>query len=98
MPTIRRLSSCVPWQSCSRQTSPSRYDLVNVLPKLITNFLLILILQIVNKALQMHGGYGYLKDYPLEQYLRDIRVHQILEGTNEVMQLIISRSVLAESQ
>jgi len=54
--------------------------------------------EIVNKALQMHGGYGYLKDYPLEQYLRDIRVHQILEGTNQVMQLIISRSVFAEAQ
>jgi len=54
--------------------------------------------EIVNKALQMHGGYGYLKDYPLEQYLRDIRVHQILEGTNQVMQIIISRSVLADAQ
>ena len=50
--------------------------------------------EIVNQALQMHGGYGYLKDYPLEQYLRDIRVHQILEGTNEVMQMIISRAML----
>ena len=64
----------------------------------LPNILLIFILQIVNKALQMHGGYGYLKDYPLEQYLRDIRVHQILEGTNQVMQLIISRSVFAEAQ
>ena len=45
----------------------------------------------------MYGGYGYLKDYPLEQYLRDIRVHQILEGTNQVMQIIISRSVLSEA-
>merc|ERR1719309_753678 len=51
--------------------------------------------EVVNTALQMHGGYGYLQDYPLEQFLRDIRVNQILEGTNEVMQLIISRSVLA---
>ena len=54
----------------------------------------IAILQIVNEALQMHGGYGYLKDYPVEQFLRDIRVNQILEGTNEVMQMIISRAVL----
>lgn len=37
-------------------------------------------IKIVNSALQMHGGYGYLKDYPIQQYLRDIRVHQILEG------------------
>merc|ERR1711915_189051 len=51
---------------------------------------------IVNTALQMHGGYGYLKDYPVEQFLRDIRVNQILEGTNQVMQILISRSVLAQ--
>eukprot|EP00095_Tigriopus_kingsejongensis_P008743 maker-scaffold92_size382268-snap-gene-0.13 protein:Tk08743 transcript:maker-scaffold92_size382268-snap-gene-0.13-mRNA-1 annotation:"isobutyryl- mitochondrial-like" len=49
---------------------------------------------IVNDALQLHGGYGYLKDYPIEQYLRDIRVNQILEGTNQVMQILISRAVL----
>ncbi len=50
--------------------------------------------QIVNTALQMHGGYGYLKDYPIEQFLRDIRVNQILEGTNQIMQIIISRGLL----
>ncbi len=48
----------------------------------------------VNQALQLHGGYGYLRDYPIERYLRDVRVHQILEGTNEVMRLIIARSIL----
>jgi len=48
---------------------------------------------IVNQTLQLHGGYGYLKDYPIERYLRDVRVHQILEGTNEVMRLIIARSI-----
>ena len=42
----------------------------------------------------MHGGYGYLKDYPIEQFLRDIRVNQILEGTSQVMQMLIARSVL----
>jgi alkylation response protein AidB-like acyl-CoA dehydrogenase len=51
---------------------------------------------IVNTALQMHGGYGYLKDYPVEQFLRDIRVNQILEGTNQVMQMLISRAVLKD--
>jgi len=50
--------------------------------------------EVVNNALQMHGGYGYLKDYPVEQFLRDIRVNQILEGTNQVMQMLIARSVL----
>jgi len=50
---------------------------------------------ICNDALQMFGGYGYLKDYPVERYLRDVRVHQILEGTNEVMRLIISRKMIS---
>ncbi|XP_071527247.1 isobutyryl-CoA dehydrogenase, mitochondrial-like [Panulirus ornatus] len=52
--------------------------------------------KIINEALQLHGGYGYLKDYPVQQYLRDTRVHMILEGTNEIMRLIIARSILAE--
>merc|ERR550519_786145 len=52
--------------------------------------------EVVNTALQMHGGYGYLKDYPVEQFLRDIRVNQILEGTNQVMQMLISRAVLRD--
>ena len=49
---------------------------------------------IANEALQMHGGYGYLADYGVEKIVRDLRVHQILEGTNEIMRLIISRQVL----
>ena len=49
---------------------------------------------ICNEALQLHGGYGYLKDFPLERVMRDLRVHQILEGTNEIMRLIISRKIL----
>ncbi len=51
---------------------------------------------VVNEALQMHGGYGYLRDYPIERYFRDVRVHQILEGTNEVMRLIIARELLKD--
>jgi len=47
--------------------------------------------EICNTALQIHGGYGYLKDFPLERLVRDLRVHQILEGTNEIMRVIISR-------
>jgi alkylation response protein AidB-like acyl-CoA dehydrogenase len=48
----------------------------------------------VNGCLQLHGGYGYLRDHPVERVLRDVRVHQILEGTNEVMRLIVSRDML----
>ena len=51
---------------------------------------------VVNEALQLHGGYGYLKDFPVERYLRDLRVHQILEGTNEIMRVLISRDVLRQ--
>jgi len=50
--------------------------------------------QVVNDALQLHGGYGYLRDFPIERFLRDVRVHQILEGTNEIMRLIIARRLL----
>jgi len=53
---------------------------------------------LVNDALQMHGGYGYLNDYPLERMLRDVRVHQILEGANEIMRLIVARDLLKEYQ
>ncbi|MBC7165842.1 acyl-CoA dehydrogenase family protein [Phenylobacterium sp.] len=48
---------------------------------------------IANEALQLHGGYGYLADYPLERIVRDLRVHQILEGTNEIMRVIIAREL-----
>jgi alkylation response protein AidB-like acyl-CoA dehydrogenase len=48
----------------------------------------------VNGCLQLHGGYGYLRDHPIERVLRDVRVHQILEGTNEIMRVIVSRDLL----
>jgi alkylation response protein AidB-like acyl-CoA dehydrogenase len=51
--------------------------------------------KVCNEALQVHGGYGYLKDYGLEKLVRDLRVHQILEGTNEIMRVVISRKLLA---
>ena len=52
--------------------------------------------RVCNEAIQIHGGYGYIREYPLERYMRDARVHQILEGTNEVMRHIIARRVLME--
>ncbi|EJG0733486.1 acyl-CoA dehydrogenase family protein [Vibrio parahaemolyticus] len=53
--------------------------------------------QICDQALQLYGGYGYIKEYPMERYFRDVRVHQILEGTNEIMRLIIARRLLSET-
>ncbi|MBB3046117.1 hypothetical protein FHR99_000353 [Litorivivens lipolytica] len=52
--------------------------------------------EVCNQALQLHGGYGYIREYPVERFLRDSRVHQILEGTNEIMRVILSRRILME--
>jgi alkylation response protein AidB-like acyl-CoA dehydrogenase len=51
--------------------------------------------RIANDALQLHGGYGYLMDYPVERFVRDLRVHEILEGTSQIMKLVVSRGLLA---
>jgi len=51
---------------------------------------------VVDRALQLHGGYGYLQDYPIERFWRDLRVHSILEGTNQIMRVIISRDLLRQ--
>ena len=51
---------------------------------------------VANDALQLHGGYGYLADFGIEKIVRDLRVHQILEGTNEIMRVIISRAMIEE--
>lgn len=53
--------------------------------------------EVANRALQLHGGYGYLADYGVEKIVRDLRVHQILEGTNEIMRLIVARSIVGRS-
>lgn len=53
--------------------------------------------KVVNDALQLHGGYGYLQDFAVERFLRDLRVHQILEGTNQIMRVIIARELLRHS-
>ncbi|MCG9749458.1 acyl-CoA dehydrogenase family protein [Vibrio brasiliensis] len=51
---------------------------------------------VCDQALQLYGGYGYIKEYPMERYFRDVRVHQILEGTNEIMRMIVARRLLQE--
>ena len=52
--------------------------------------------KVCDEALQLYGGYGYIREYPMERYFRDVRVHQILEGTNEIMRLIIARRLLTD--
>ena len=54
--------------------------------------------EVANQALQLHGGYGYLSEYGLEKIVRDLRVHQILEGTNEIMRLIVSRKLIEDAR
>jgi len=51
---------------------------------------------IVDRALQLHGGYGYLQDYPIERFWRDLRVHSILEGTNQIMRMVVGRDLLRQ--
>jgi acyl-CoA dehydrogenase len=51
--------------------------------------------RIANDALQLHGGYGYLMDYPIERFMRDLRVHEILEGTNQIMRMVIGRKLVS---
>ena len=52
--------------------------------------------RVVNDALQLHGGYGFLRDFPIERFLRDLRVHEILEGTNQIMRFVIGRELVAD--
>ena len=54
--------------------------------------------EVANQALQSHGGYGYLSAYGIEKIVRDLRVHQILEGTNEIMRLIVARKMIERAR
>lgn len=72
---------------------PDRIMYCAMAKRLVTD----LCFNICNQALQLHGGYGYIREYGVERYLRDLRVHQILEGTNEIMRLIIARQAFQDS-
>ncbi|MFL6799044.1 MAG: acyl-CoA dehydrogenase family protein [Xanthobacteraceae bacterium] len=72
------------------QADPAATRLAAMAKRLATDFGF----ETVNGCLQLHGGYGYLRDHPIERVMRDLRVHQILEGTNEVMRLIVARDML----
>ena len=54
--------------------------------------------EVADQALQLHGGYGYLREYGLEKIVRDLRVHRILEGTNEIMRVVIGRAVAGKAR
>jgi len=80
------------WRAASAldQGAPEATNLCAMAKKFVTDEAF----RIANEALQLHGGYGYLGEYGIEKIVRDLRVHQILEGTNEIMQLIIARSIV----
>jgi alkylation response protein AidB-like acyl-CoA dehydrogenase len=83
------------WRAASAldAAEPGHVELCAMAKKFVTDACF----DVANKALQLHGGYGYLAEYGMEKIVRDLRVHQILEGTNEIMRLIISRSVLGSA-
>ena len=93
MATDLEASRLMLWRAAAALDSGDRRDveLVAMAKRFVTDTCF----SVANRALQLHGGYGYLADYGIEKIVRDLRVHQILEGTNEIMRVIVSRSVLA---
>jgi len=93
MATDLEAARLILWQAASALDARDRRDveLVAMAKRFVTDAGF----SVANRALQLHGGYGYLADYGIEKIVRDLRVHQILEGTNEIMQVIIGRSVLS---
>lgn len=87
----RQMVRLAAWQLDQHQPAASTYCAMAKRFATDTGF------KVANEALQLFGGYGYIKEYPLERYLRDNRVHQILEGTNEIMRVIIARKLLQDA-
>ena len=86
------------WRRCKQRKSALILQKVRKIVVLEQGFLnyyfAVYLLFFIDRALQVFGGYGYLKDYPVQQFWRDCRVNRILEGTNEVMRMLVSRNVL----
>ena len=89
-PSWRRRASC---SAAPPRRSPTASRAPASLPPWPSGFATDAGFQVVDGRLQLHGGYGYLRDFPIERVLRDLRVHRILEGTNEIMRVIISRGI-----
>ncbi|MGF1625518.1 MAG: acyl-CoA dehydrogenase family protein [Alphaproteobacteria bacterium] len=94
MATELEAARLMTWRAAAAMDAddPEKTKLCAMAKRLATD----LCFDISNTALQIHGGYGYLRDFPIERYLRDLRVHQILEGTNEIMRVIIARRLLED--
>jgi len=93
MATALEASRALLWQAAG---ALDRYDAhASRLSAMAKRFVTDACFDVANQALQLHGGYGYLSEYGIEKIVRDLRVHQILEGTNEIMRLIVARSLLS---
>jgi butyryl-CoA dehydrogenase len=92
MATALEASRALLWQAASAfdRSEPNATALIAMAKRFVTDSCF----DVANQALQLHGGYGYLAEFGVEKIVRDLRVHQILEGTNEIMRLIVARSLV----
>jgi alkylation response protein AidB-like acyl-CoA dehydrogenase len=92
MATGLEVARTILWRAASalQEDAPDKIQLCAMAKRFVTDTCF----DVANEALQLHGGYGYLAEYGIEKLVRDLRVHQILEGTNEIMRVVIARSVV----
>jgi alkylation response protein AidB-like acyl-CoA dehydrogenase len=96
MATSLETSRILLWRAASAldADSPDKVELCAMAKRYVTD----VCFEVADQALQLHGGYGYLKEYGLEKIVRDLRVHRILEGTNEIMRVVIGRAAAARAR
>ena len=94
MATMLEVSRSVLWRAAAALDARDRE--ATKLCAMAKRFVTDACFDVANQALQLHGGYGYLSEYGIEKIVRDLRVHQILEGTNEIMRMIVARSILGK--
>ena len=92
MATALQASRTLLWRAATAldNNHPEKVELCAMAKRYVTDACF----DVADQALQLHGGYGYLREYGLEKIVRDLRVHRILEGTNEIMRLIVSRKLI----
>ena len=96
MATALETSRLLLWRAATAldNNSPDKVELCAMAKRYVTDACY----EVADQALQLHGGYGYLKEYGLEKIVRDLRVHRILEGTNEIMRVVIGRAEAARAR
>ena len=96
MATALQTSRALLWRAATALDNdhPDRVELCAMAKRYVTDSCF----EVADQALQLHGGYGYLREYGLEKIVRDLRVHRILEGTNEIMRVVIGRSAAGRAR